>query len=227
MVAPLVMAAVRVGAMTAIAYKGIEDMKQLGKTADEYLVNNKTPIEPGVGHNDARDAFRHAFASAKVTQSYGETTANVLGSLHEYQGNFKSQPEKECGMDMWNNKVGREIGKGLPPGASDAQIATAVISAIQKGDLITNVEDPRTKQGYKELLTPDQLGERAVALVKEAKAMVAQVTPDVIKTALSDKNLSGPVVEGLAGGLASLEKNFSPSFNATFNRSMEERAPAR
>lgn len=227
MAAPLAIAAVRVGAMTAIAYKGVEDLKQIGKTADEYLVNNKTPLEAGVGYSDTRDAFRHAFASAKVTQSYGETTANVLGSLHEYQGNFKSQPEKECGMDMWNNRVGREIGKGLAPGATDAQIATAVINAIQKGDLITNVEDPRTKQGYKELLTPDQLSERTSTLVKEAKSLVAQVTPDVIKTALNDKNLAGPVIEGLASGLATLEKSFSPAFNNMFNRSMEERAPAR
>jgi hypothetical protein len=144
-------AVVRVGAASAIAWKGLSEMSQLSEKASYYLEKHDTGLKTGVVHNDVGDAFRHAFASAKTSLQYGETTASVLGSLHEYHGNFKSQPEKECGMDMWNNKVGREIARSLPAGASDEQIGKAVVEAIKRGELITSVEDPRTAKGLKEL----------------------------------------------------------------------------
>lgn len=217
----IAMAAIRVGAATAIAWKGISEVQALSEKAATYLETHKTGINPGVGYNDAGDAFRHAFASAKLTQQYGEATASVLGSLHEYHGNFKGQPDKECGMDMWNNKMGREIGKSLPPGATDDQISKAIVDAIKKGDLIVGLDDPRTAKGLKELLTMDELSGKASTFLKESKTMLASITPSVIKDALNNKDLSGPIMASLAKGFSEMEKNFSPDFLKTMTRSKE------
>lgn len=220
-------AAVRVGAASAIAWKGLSEMSQLSEKASYYLEKHDTGLKTGEGHNDVGDAFRHAFASAKTTLQYGETTANVLGSLHEYHGNFKSQPEKECGMAMWNNKVGRDIARGLPAGASDEQIGKAVVEAIKRGELITSIEDPRTAKGLKELLSMDDLASKASTFLKESKTMLADITPGVIKEALASKDLSGPVMAGLAKGFSEMEKSFSPDFMKAMSRVEPDRVAAR
>lgn len=208
------MAAVRVGAFSVVAWKALEEMKDLGQAASGYLEKHSQGKDYGVGHNDAADAFRHAFASAKMTLRYGENAANVMGALHEYHGNFGSQPEKECGMDMWNNKVGREVASRLPTGATDEQIGKAVMDSMTRGDLIVSLSDTRTGQGLRELPTIDDLGSRTMAFLKEAKTLVAEITPSNIKDALASKSLSPPVVEGLAKGGAEAERSFSPGFTA-------------
>lgn len=220
-------AVIRVGAATAIAWKGMTEMNNLAEKASAYLEKTDTGLKAGYGHNDVADAFRHAFASAKVALNYGETTAKVLGSLHEYHGNFKSQPEKECGMDLWNNKAGRDIAKTLPAGASDEQIGKAVVDAIKRGDLITSIEDPRTAKGMKELLTMDDLASKASTFLKESKTMLAEITPSVIKDALSNKELSAPVMAGLAKGFTELEKSFSPDFSKAMTRAEPDRVAMR
>lgn len=215
MPAPAVaMAAIRIGAFSAVAWKALEEMKDLGQAASDYMVKHSEGKDYGSGHNDAADAFRHAFASAKMTLRYGETAADVMGALHEYHGNFGGQPEKECGMDMWNNKAGRTVASRLPSGASDEQIGNAVMDSLKRGELIVALSDPRTAQGLRELPTVDDLSNRAMAFLKEAKTMVADISPSNIREALASKSLSPPVVEGLAKGGAEAEKNFSPSFTA-------------
>lgn len=227
MVPAVAFAALRIGAASAIAWKGMNELNELGEKAAMYLATHNTGLNPGTGHNDVGDAFRHAFASAKVSQQYGEVTANVLGSLHEYHGNFKSQPEKECGMDMWNNKAGREIARSLPPGASDEQIGKAVVDAIKRGDLITSLEDPRTAKGLKELLTMDDLANKAGIFVKESKTMLASITPTFIKDALQNKDLSAPVMAGLAKGFQELERSFSQDFVKSVTRQEHKQEPTR
>lgn len=215
MPAPAVaMAAIRIGAFSAVAWKALEEMKDLGQAASEYLVKHSDGKDYGGGYNDAADAFRHAFASAKMTLRYGETAANVMGALHEYHGNFGGQPEKECGMDMWNNKVGREVAGRLPKGATDEQIGKAVMDSLNRGELITTLADSRTAQGLRELPTVADLSTQTMAFLKEAKTLVADITPSNIKEALASKTLSPPVVEGLAKGGAEAEKNFSPAFTS-------------
>ena len=63
-------------------------------------------LPPG-GHNDARDAFRHAFVSAMFAKDYGETIAKFLGDMNELLG---FGPREERNMDLYNNSVGRSIG---------------------------------------------------------------------------------------------------------------------
>lgn len=71
------------------------------------------------GHNDELDAFRHAYASAKVTQEQGNFISKAGGIFHEVKGqiqDFRSddphydQPISESWMDLLNNRVGRSVG---------------------------------------------------------------------------------------------------------------------
>lgn len=40
--------------------------------------------------------------------------AELLGILHEIEGNyFYGQPKEEENMDLWNNEIGRNIGKEI------------------------------------------------------------------------------------------------------------------
>jgi hypothetical protein len=128
---------------------------------------------------------------------------------------------------MWNKKVGREIARSLPAGASDEQIGKAVVEAIKRGELITSVEDPRTAKGLKELLSMDDLANKASTFLKESKTMLADITPGVIKEALASKDLSGPVMAGLAKGFSEMEKSFSPDFLKSMSRVEPDRVAAR
>src|SRR4051812_20106307 len=68
---------------------------------------------PGLDDNDV-DAFRHAYVSGVFTQKYGETAANILGLLNEYDpgGAFSNSASPlSRNMDIWNNRIGRKYGK--------------------------------------------------------------------------------------------------------------------
>ncbi len=56
------------------------------------------------GHNDAVDAYRHAYVSAVMTYDSNKFVAYILGTAHEIKGGiiWKSTcwPEN---MDLWNN----------------------------------------------------------------------------------------------------------------------------
>lgn len=45
-------------------------------------------------------------------------------------------------MDTWNNSVGSSIGASLPINSSAEDIAAAVMAALNRGELITQVPDP-------------------------------------------------------------------------------------
>ena len=87
-----------------------------------------------------RDAFRHAFTSAALTDKFGSCAAEVLGDAHEMTGTLKGQDPGDRNMDLWNNSVGRSIGR---VGGSDEDLAQGVYDAWLSGKLITNPEDSR------------------------------------------------------------------------------------
>ena len=58
------------------------------------------------GWNDASDAFRHSYVSARFAQYFGETTPNILGILHESMGAFGEQPDpRDQAMDIYNRNL--------------------------------------------------------------------------------------------------------------------------
>lgn len=96
------------------------------------------------GWNDASDAFRHAYVGARFSQYLGEHIPNILGLMHE--GIATSDDPRDSAMDVWNNKVGSEIGKKYLQEDDNASIAIAkeIKQAINSGLLITDfMTDPR------------------------------------------------------------------------------------
>ncbi len=69
-------------------------------------------------HNVKGDAFRHALWNALMTSNFDEKIAKKFADAHEKTSN---QPSIEKEMDLYNNEIGRKIGKenskatGIPP----------------------------------------------------------------------------------------------------------------
>jgi len=100
----------------------------------------------GQGHNDALDAFRHAYTSGRVTQlsmdqqwvarSYGDD--NEIGPKHP-------NDPREHRMDLWNNEVGRRLGDEA---SGKDELAKRCYEAVRNGTLITDLNDARIGQLY-------------------------------------------------------------------------------
>lgn len=109
-------------------------------TAEAYSYAERYGISSSGAHNGPLDAFRHAYASAAMAQDYGSATANIFGNANEINGDFlHDQPASEKNMDLYNNKVGRDISVGTE---SRDQIAEKVYSALIAGTLITDPNLP-------------------------------------------------------------------------------------
>jgi len=111
-----------------------------------YLNTSTYPPNPGdPGHNDAMDAFRHAYTSGVYAMERGEEYANILGVANEILGDMKGQPPLERNMDLWNNRVGRELAMTA---TSKDDLAQKIAIAIGLGDLIIDpFTDGRTFDG--------------------------------------------------------------------------------
>ena len=89
----------------------IPNMIQAGKFAS----NNAESVYPEKEQaNKERDAYRHILWQAMLANKYGETAANALGNMHENPyipvvGGM-GQPDDQRQMDLYNNKIGVEIG---------------------------------------------------------------------------------------------------------------------
>ncbi|WP_265655840.1 calcium-binding protein, partial [Verminephrobacter aporrectodeae] len=101
--------------------------------------------------NDASDAFRHTYVSARFSQYFGDHSANILGLLHEAATIYKKPDPRDVAMDLWNNKAGSEIGSkyGCGDAGAASKIADDVRRALDGGKLITNYKtDPRVNRGH-------------------------------------------------------------------------------
>lgn len=77
------------------------------------------------GHNDKSDAFRHCFWSALLSRDIG---------YHNAHESDPGNPKNEKNMDIYNNSIGIEIGRG---GGSDFFLSTRCLTALQHGKLKT------------------------------------------------------------------------------------------
>lgn len=106
---------------------------------------------PGDGGEE--NAFRHAFWSADMANSFDETTARQLANAHEgigpYQGvtiDFSQKFEGTTGLadsmvDLLNNQIGRDLAANLPENASAKDMAVAVLGVQLKQGLWTVKKD--------------------------------------------------------------------------------------
>ena len=104
-------------------------------------------------HDNDIDALRHAYVSGVYTQSYGSTTAELLGRLYESAPGFgtsSANSERSMNMDLWNNAVGRRKGRKTK---SRSKLFDELLKALEKGELITNPSDEREYTGLPYLET--------------------------------------------------------------------------
>lgn len=90
-------------------------------------------VHRGVGHNEPRDAFRHAYSSAITAHKYGARITAVLGEINERIADDKGQHPAERYMDSINNRIGIEIGMKA---RNEQEIIKMVYQALQDGRLI-------------------------------------------------------------------------------------------
>lgn len=86
-------------------------MKHLDKIVDRYY--RQYHFDMGydyIAHNNEGDAFKHTYMSAELTILFGERIAEQIGLLQE---NTNPLNNKERDMDLYNNEMGRTIGKEL------------------------------------------------------------------------------------------------------------------
>lgn len=84
------------------------------------------------GNDGHRDAFRHAYWNALMTQKYGETWTNAFATAHE--GMPGNAANREA-MDLYNNEVGRSIGANNK-NATPEQLANLVEQSLNQGKLL-------------------------------------------------------------------------------------------
>lgn len=93
----------------------------------------------GTGNNH-RDAFRHAYWNALMTNAFGESSAARVGTGHERRPDDPEQdPMFEAraeAMDLYNNQIGRQIAESLGPDAPDDVLRGAIERAVREGKLV-------------------------------------------------------------------------------------------
>ena len=98
---------------------------------------------PGVTDNH-RDAFRHAYLNALLTQRFGKKTAELIATAHERGPDDTPKAARSESMDLHNNQVGRDIAERLGPNASQEDLRRAVEQAVRDGKLVVFDKDKAT-----------------------------------------------------------------------------------
>jgi hypothetical protein len=118
-------------------FSGIKD--RAFSEGDKRFPNNPLPdnIPPDrarewQGNDGHRDAFRHAYWNALMTQQYGEQWTKAFATAHEgLPGNTANREA----MDLYNNEVGRSIG-AANKNATPEQLANLVEQSLNQGKLV-------------------------------------------------------------------------------------------
>jgi hypothetical protein len=95
-------------------------------------------------HNARGDAMRHMLLQAQLMQKYGETPAKVIGWLHENLSGPQGDAEKA--MDVYNDRLGRDIGRVAK---DKADMAYRALQAIEKNQAKTLTKE-QMGEGYAE-----------------------------------------------------------------------------
>lgn len=138
------------------------------------------------GNDGHRDAFRHAFWSARLAQEYGPDWARNFTTAHEgLPGNWANREA----MDLYNNAIGIRIGAAHRD-ASPERIAELVRQAIDRGELV--VIDRSGQLEWSDRVRPGQHG-----LSREDVIGPQLRTPGAVST---DTRSSAALAPSPAGG---------------------------
>ncbi len=142
----LVVVATGTAALAGLA--GYETLNNLRSWADGVAAANGFPDDGNGG-----GAFRHSLVSAEITRLYGSEIAKQLGDLNEYAkpANYDPKNATDRNQDLWNNKVGRDIGKTSTSEQDSIQkvkdATNESVSHPNTGPLVIDHKtDPRVRQ---------------------------------------------------------------------------------
>lgn len=99
-----------------------------------------------------RDAFRHAYWNALMTQQYGRGWTSAFATAHEAR---PGNPANREAMDLYNNAVGRSIGAAHPD-ATPERLADLVQRAVTDGRMV--VLDRSGALAWSDAVRPGQHG---------------------------------------------------------------------
>lgn len=134
----------------------VDEIAKLGRKA-QYALSDLAGIGPEVQfatetppqyfpkaeqHNGRGDAMRHLLFQAEIAQKYGEGPAKAIGWVHENLSGPQSEAEKS--MDVYNDELGREIGKTAK---NRPDMVRRALQAIEDGHARTLSEE-QMSQGY-------------------------------------------------------------------------------
>lgn len=106
---------------------------------DAYYYGQEVGMKSPSNQAGIWNAIQHAYWQAMLTSHYGEESAKAIGDAHEIGQNGIIDSR----VDLFNNVVGREIGKSLPKNCTEMEGRKAVFKAMQDGRLILRQDDPR------------------------------------------------------------------------------------
>ena len=115
------------------------DTRTAADTANEAVLETSRRFDEEIGaaqtegrnvaHNDHIDAYRHAYWSFRMTRELGAQQAKEVGDIYEVR--YRNEDDGELLMDLYNNRVGREL--ALDPRNDGRSAAEVVNEAFEKG----------------------------------------------------------------------------------------------
>lgn len=76
------------------------------------------------------DAMRHLMLHGRVQREYGNTASKLLSFAHEFPSSVLPNPDPEERMDLYNDRLGREIGRFAK---TDADVPVIARKLIERG----------------------------------------------------------------------------------------------
>lgn len=139
-----------------------KNVRKLPKNADGTFDKST-----GLFDDNDVDAVRHAYTSGVFTQEYGERVAEVLGDANELiplGGNSSFNNLNSKRMDLWNNRIGRKLGKKT---SGKKKLFKLILKALKNNEFIIDPDsDPRISK-IKEI--QDSTIKNKIVVIKESK----------------------------------------------------------
>ena len=190
----------------------------VGKFAREYVAEH--PDYKPDGFSDAgykelvekayKNSFQHLYLSAQITIEKSSGRAKEVGNLREWW-NFTGKDNKDTYRDLWNNKVGRQIGshvKNHRAGRSDEAVRTLLQTYVHNAivgenpDAIVSIF-PRGKGGDDRI--PEDIASINLQAITDVNTLLNLPLPKA--------NWSGPVLPQLPDNE---DESRSPEFPSLF-----------
>lgn len=135
----------------------------------------------GLVDNDV-DALRHAFVSGVYVIEFSEQTSELMGRLNELGDIHSVSTARSQNMDLWNNSVGRKIGKKVK---TWRELYERLLKSMKDGELILTPTDNRKFKGEKSI---QRLPKSFVIKIKENRTGANIEFLDVRRRTVLSKN---------------------------------------